>query len=493
MAETPKKPKSRGPIPLLGDGAKNRNRRVSLPAESTMEFHPEFPIGDIVPREKETRYHSEDTRQVILDQLENFGWVAPIVLDADHNIVDGQYRYEIAYDQGFKTVPVIVSTGVSKENGTTDLFHMLGNRIVEWDKWNFAATDAVLKDLDGGLTTEKLLGHDVTSEKGKFREIAKRIGWFVNIVPKVLTGSSVTLEKLARLLTKQLAGKYHYDPAQLLFIESFREELENTRKEMIANGDVVGGVEMKLKKHQNEEADLMARSQKVAEEQGIELEYQWIDTDATESTPAEDVDSGVRAVEDGEVLGTAVFSADAEIQYVIEKVARLDRAGRIQVQTAADMRGLLKPQPDAKLMNLRQFKLMAHYFGDMTLQEAEDFYNLHSAETFNAKVEEIMANGRSIPAARSKNFPQNEEETRAELKRLAEEDAARIAKESSKSKKTGPKELTVAQLRKLISDNGAKPSGTKKQELQDQLRELGFDGYGEPLEKTADLADGEQQ
>lgn len=47
-------------------------------------------------------------------------------------------------------LPVVISNGVSKPSGTTDLFHMLSNRIVAWDKWNYPATDAVLKALGGG-------------------------------------------------------------------------------------------------------------------------------------------------------------------------------------------------------------------------------------------------------------------------------------------------------------------------------------------------------
>lgn len=442
--------------------AKRVPKKVEIP-DTSLEFVAEFPVEDILPREKNTRFRGKETEKVLTSMIQRFGWTQPLTLDAEHRIVDGQYRLELAKKWKLKTVPVIITDGVSAEAGTTDLFHMLAGRILEWDKWNFPATDAVLKSLDGGIGTEKVLDFETISEAGELRALAKEIGWFIEVIPKSLSGSTVTLETLAGLLKKSLAGKYQYDPAQLLYIEALREQLESVRKEMVANGETAGGVKPKLEQHMNEEARKLAEGEAIAEENGYAMVFS----------------------EDGK---KAVFNADAEIAYVVNKVAEAEEAARVQIRSARDMESRFKEMADGKKMGLTQFKILATMFGDMTIEEAGDFFNGKAAAEFNAYVDEILEENRTLSPNRSKNFPMTEAELKAEQYRLRGEDIKKDAEKKAKDQPKGLSSLLVDELKELLKEEGL-PLGGKKADLVARLEAAGYGPDGVKGEVPASEAE----
>lgn len=442
--------------------AKRVPKKVEIP-DTSLEFVAEFPVEDILPREKNTRFRGKETEKVLTSMIQRFGWTQPLTLDAEHRIVDGQYRLELAKKWKLKTVPVVITDGVSAEAGTTDLFHMLAGRILEWDKWNFPATDAVLKSLDGGIGTEKVLDFETISEAGELRALAKEIGWFIEVIPKSLSGSTVTLETLAGLLKKSLAGKYQYDPAQLLYIEALREQLESVRKEMVANGETAGGVKPKLEQHMNEEARKLAEGGAIAEENGYAMVFS----------------------EDGK---KAVFNADAEIAYVVNKVAEAEEAARVQIRSARDMESRFKEMADGKKMGLTQFKILATMFGDMTIEEAGDFFNGKAAAEFNAYVDEILEENRTLSPNRSKNFPMTEAELKAEQYRLRGEDIKKDAEKKANDQPKGLSSLLVDELKELLKEEGL-PLGGKKADLVARLEAAGYGPDGVKGEVPASEAE----
>lgn len=439
--------------------SKRASKKVEIPVTSH-EFIADFPVEDILPREVKTRFRGKETEEVLSRMIQEFGWVEPLTLDAEHRIVDGQFRYELAKKWKLKTVPVIVTNGVNAARGTTDLYHMLSGRIIEWDKWNFPATNEVLRSLDGGLKTEKILDFETVSEAGELRDLARKIGWFIEVIPKSLSGSTVTLETLAGLLKKSLAGKYHYDPAQLLYIEALRKQLEDTRKEMVANGDTAGGVKPKLEQHMAEEQRKQELGEKIAEENSYEM----------------------KVSEDGE---TATFTADAEINYIINKVAAAEEAARIQVTSARDMASRIKHMADGKKFGLTQFRILATYFTDMTADEASDFFNRTSVEEFNQFVDSVLEENRTISPDRSKNFPMTEAELKAEQYRLRGEDIRKDAEKEKSNKPHGLQAMKVDDLKALLKTEGLKLAG-KKDELIARLEEAGYNADGTKAPATED-------
>lgn len=88
--------------------------------KSTMLFEPDFPLDQIIPRERRTRLRTTETEKVLSQSIERFGWVQPLTIDARYWIVDGQYRFELAKKWKLATVPVVITNGVTQRDGTTE-------------------------------------------------------------------------------------------------------------------------------------------------------------------------------------------------------------------------------------------------------------------------------------------------------------------------------------------------------------------------------------
>lgn len=205
----------------------------------TTEYRANFSVGKITKREHKTRRHTEQTKSVLTKSIQENGIVEPILIDEDFNLIHGEYRLEIARELNFKTVPVLIVRGIPRNEGQA--YHLMANRVPNWSTWNFPETDAILSELDGGLSTEIVLGFEAPSEKGHYRELAREIGWFIDIIPTNLSSSAVNLEKLASLLAHQLnseSGKYQFSDDQLLFMETMRQQLEAVRERMILEGEM---------------------------------------------------------------------------------------------------------------------------------------------------------------------------------------------------------------------------------------------------------------
>jgi hypothetical protein len=166
-------------------------------------------------------------------------------------------------------VPVIITNTVSRKDNTSNFYNVYANKMSDWTKWNAPVVDSILQDVDGGFKTIEIPGDNgtkvtVKDEHGKYRDMARNLGLFVDVIPKNITASGTTLLELARLREKTLGGKYQYDDAQLLFIESLREAILDARKKLIREGETDGGIIEKYHNHLNTEKEAVEKGQLVA-------------------------------------------------------------------------------------------------------------------------------------------------------------------------------------------------------------------------------------
>lgn len=322
-----------------------------------MLFEREFPLSKIIPRERYTRLRTNETERTLSESIRRFGWVQPLTLDAEYRIVDGQYRYELAKKWKLATVPVVISNGVSAKDGTTDLFHLLANRIIEWDKWNYPETDSILRGLDGGMKTDNRLGVPAVDESGPLRELARIVGWFVEVIPTTLTASSATMDTLTDLIVKDLGSKYHYDPAQLLYIEALRKEIVDARIEMVTEGHPDEDLARKLRKHLDDEETATAAGKAIAEAVGLELR-----TD--------------------EQSGESHFSIEPEVRYLIQK--KRDAVEAKREAQAGSERTQLSRVPRFS------FVVLASQYSSYSREEAEAFYDSVDDQTLAAEMSRIV-------------------------------------------------------------------------------------------------------
>jgi ParB-like chromosome segregation protein Spo0J len=117
--------------------------------DPTISLHIEWvPIGAIRPNPKNARTHSRRQIRQIAASLRKFGFLNPVLVDAENMILAGHGRLEAARLEGMDEVPVVRFTHLTKAQKRAYL--IADNRIAEqagWDRELLAIELAELTDL----------------------------------------------------------------------------------------------------------------------------------------------------------------------------------------------------------------------------------------------------------------------------------------------------------------------------------------------------------
>lgn len=121
-----------------------------------------IPIEELVPYANNAKRHSAVQISQIRASLREFGFVAPVLIDENCNIIAGHGRVEAARAEGMHLVPCVVATGLTEAQRKA--YILADNRLTEAGEWDSAMLEIELKGLtDMGFDT-KLTGFDFGSE-----------------------------------------------------------------------------------------------------------------------------------------------------------------------------------------------------------------------------------------------------------------------------------------------------------------------------------------
>ena len=120
-----------------------------------------IPIEELVPYANNAKRHSAAQISQIRASLREFGFVAPVLIDENCNIIAGHGRVEAARAEGMQTVPCVVTTGLTEAQRKA--YILADNRLTEVGEWDSAMLEIELKGLtDMGFDT-KLTGFEVSA------------------------------------------------------------------------------------------------------------------------------------------------------------------------------------------------------------------------------------------------------------------------------------------------------------------------------------------
>ncbi len=332
---------------LDGDAAESN----SIPQA---KYIADFPVKDIRKRERDHKIYTKSARDTVRESISQFGVIEPLVINEDNYLVHGGLRLEVIEELGITHIPVMV-TKFQESDGVADLYHMLADRVVEWDKWDSEAAIEVLKELDGKELENGL----------SWRDFFKRIGFFIPDTSAKHSATNETLENLARETVKWSATKFNFNAPQLLYIEAFRAEIQKLREAMIARGEIDGGVPEKYSRHMKEEETKL--------EQG-------------ELIKSEDV----------------VIS---ELKDAIKTHKKPQLSERAKIQKKGASSKVHKNVKDGRMMDREPFILMATTFGGKTSEEAESIWQAFSVKEFNSYCREIINEDLKVDPPKSKVHP----------------------------------------------------------------------------------------
>jgi DNA modification methylase len=178
-------------------------------------------ISDIKPYPKNAKKHSQKQVKQVADSIKRFGFVQPLVIDKNNEIVIGHCRYEAAKLLNLTEVPTVSVENLTDEE--VKALRLADNKLNEsgWDM------DLALEDLKG-LNTElfNLTGFendilidvkeddfDAQAEYDKILEPTAKLGDLYQLGShRLLCGDSTQPEAYSRLLEGSLADMVFTDP-----------------------------------------------------------------------------------------------------------------------------------------------------------------------------------------------------------------------------------------------------------------------------------------
>lgn len=120
----------------------------------------ELPIAKIVPYVRNQKKHDKKQIANVAQSLKEFGWVQPVVVDKDNNIIIGHCRILAAQKIGMENAPVVKLEDLSPEEANK--LRLLDNKLNE-SEWDMELLADDVPELD-------FFGYDIDWELSEIEE-----------------------------------------------------------------------------------------------------------------------------------------------------------------------------------------------------------------------------------------------------------------------------------------------------------------------------------
>ena len=130
-----------------GKGGKNAapagdDQRVRVAAEQLLLM----PIDQLIPYANNARRHSAKQIAQLRASLRQFGFVTPVLIDFENNIIAGHGRVEAARAEGMAEVPCVLVSSLTEAQRKA--YILADNRLSETGEWDPELLKIVLEGLD---------------------------------------------------------------------------------------------------------------------------------------------------------------------------------------------------------------------------------------------------------------------------------------------------------------------------------------------------------
>lgn len=108
-------------------------------------------ITELKPLSRNTRNHPESQIEALAHSIRDFGFINPIIINADKEILVGNGRFEAAKRLGLDAVPAIMVTSLTPEQERA--FAIIENKLTEDATWNYELLNSEIEAI--GLDMSK--------------------------------------------------------------------------------------------------------------------------------------------------------------------------------------------------------------------------------------------------------------------------------------------------------------------------------------------------
>jgi len=103
-----------------------------------------IPLKDIHPYARNPRKNDEAMKNVAAS-IRQFGFLVPLVIDRNHEIVAGHTRYKAAQSLGMKDVPCVIADELTEDQ--IKAFRLADNKVGEMAQWDMDLLPLELADI----------------------------------------------------------------------------------------------------------------------------------------------------------------------------------------------------------------------------------------------------------------------------------------------------------------------------------------------------------
>lgn len=124
----------------------------------------DIPINEIVPYDNNPR-RNEKAVEKVAESIRQYGFMQPLVVDAENVIIVGHTRFEAAKMLGFASVPCVKASNLSEEQARA--YRIADNKVADYSIWDnkklLEELDEISDDLFTGFVTSDLFS-DILDE-----------------------------------------------------------------------------------------------------------------------------------------------------------------------------------------------------------------------------------------------------------------------------------------------------------------------------------------
>ena len=116
------------------------------------EYIENYRVEELNPYEKNAKLHGRDQVELICKSIEEYGFINPILIDENKEIIAGHGRLMAAKKLKRETAPVLIISGLTEDQKKA--YRIADNKLTELGTWDMDLLNQELKEL-------KLSGFDV--------------------------------------------------------------------------------------------------------------------------------------------------------------------------------------------------------------------------------------------------------------------------------------------------------------------------------------------
>jgi len=174
-------------------------------------------VSEIKPYPANAKKHTKKQIEMVANSIKRFGFVQPIVIDKDHEVVIGHCRLEAAKILGLEEVPTVSVDNLTKEE--VKALRLADNKLNESD-WDINLVIEDLKELDNdlfnltGFDKDLLVGENENDDEiPEDVPVVSKLGdlWVLG-GHRVLCGDSTVKENVEKLMDGKSANMCFTDP-----------------------------------------------------------------------------------------------------------------------------------------------------------------------------------------------------------------------------------------------------------------------------------------